>query len=317
MDMAKQAATTTADREIVVSRVFDAPRELVWEAWTDPRHVIHWWGPDGFTTTIEKMDVRPGGVWKLIMHGPDGTDYPNKSTFTEVVKPERICFSHGGGRKGDPAAQFEATWTFEALGNQTRLTIHMVFPSAADRERVVRDYGALKGANQTLARLAGYLPQIGSGKSSVSITHILNAPRALVWLAWTDPQQLAQWWGPHEFTAPLCELDLRPGGAILIHMRGPKGSPFDMIMPMKGMFREIEPPSRLVFTSSAFHDENGNPQLEVLNTVTFEEYQGKTRMSLYAEVLKSTPAVAGAIAGMEQGWTQSLEKLGVYVEEQA
>lgn len=157
MDMAKQSPAASADREIVVSRIFDAPRELVWEAWTDPRHVVHWWGPDGFTTTIEKMDVRPGGTWELVMHGPDGTDYPNRSLFTEVVKPERICFMHGGSRKGDPATQFEATWTFEALGDKTRLSIRMVFPSAAERERVIRDYGALEGAKQTLERLAGHL----------------------------------------------------------------------------------------------------------------------------------------------------------------
>lgn len=317
MDMAKQNTASTADREIVVSRVFDAPRELVWEAWTDPRHVVHWWGPNGFTTTVEKMEVRPGGVWQHVMHGPDGTDYPNKSVFTEVVKPERICFSHGGSKKGDPATQFEATWTFEAIGKQTRLTIHMVFPSPADRDRVVRDYGALDGASQTLERLAAYLPEIGNGKASVAITRIFNAPREVVWKAWTDPQHVAQWWGPNEFTAPLCELDLRPGGAILIHMRGPKGSPFDMIMPMKGVFHEIVAPERLVFASSAFHDEAGIPQLEVLNTVTFEDYNGKTRLTLHAAVVKSTPAVAGAIAGMEQGWTQSLEKFGAYVEKLA
>jgi uncharacterized protein YndB with AHSA1/START domain len=314
MDMENKKAASTADREITVSRVFDAPRELVWEAWTDPRHVVHWWGPNGFTTTIEKMDVRPGGVWKHVMHGPDGTDYPNKSTFTEVVKPERICFLHGGSRKGDPGVQFEATWTFEALGDKTRLTVHMVFPTAADRERVVRDYGALEGAHQTLARLAGHLQQTLSGQASVTITRLLNAPRELVWQAWTDPVQLAQWWGPHGFTAPLCELDLRPGGTILIHMRGPAGSPFDMIMPMKGMFREIVAPERLVFVSSAFHDETGNPQLEVLNTLTLEERQGKTRLTLNAVVIKSTPATAGAIAGMKEGWAQSIEKLAAQVE---
>src|ERR1700678_444638 len=92
----------SADREIVISRVFDAPRELVWQAMTDPLHVIHWWGPRGFTTTIEEMNVRPGGVWKQVMHGPDGTDYPNKSIFTEVVKPERLVYAHGGGKKGGP-----------------------------------------------------------------------------------------------------------------------------------------------------------------------------------------------------------------------
>ncbi|HKB60329.1 MAG TPA: SRPBCC family protein [Gallionellaceae bacterium] len=157
MDMERQSAAATAEREIVVSRIFDAPRELVWEAWTDPRHVVHWWGPNGFSTTIEEMDVRPGGLWKLVMHGPDGTDYPNRSVFTEVVKPERICFCHGGSRKGDPETQFEATWTFDDVDGKTRLTIRMVFPTAADCERVVRDYGALEGAKQTLERLAVHL----------------------------------------------------------------------------------------------------------------------------------------------------------------
>src|SRR5271156_6753607 len=92
----------TGDREIVITRIVDAPRELVWEAWTDPKHVAQWWGPRGFSTTIEEMDVRPGGVWRHTMHGPDGTNYPNKSVFTEVVKHERIAFSHGGGKKGGP-----------------------------------------------------------------------------------------------------------------------------------------------------------------------------------------------------------------------
>lgn len=151
----------TMDREIVISRVLDAPRELVWEVWTDPKHVVHWWGPNGFTTTIETMDVRPGGVWKHVMHGPDGTDYPNKSVFIEVVKPERIVYSHGGGREGGPGAHFEATWTFDALkGNKTRATGRMVFASAADREHVVREFKAIEGGHQTLGRLAGYLAKM-------------------------------------------------------------------------------------------------------------------------------------------------------------
>jgi uncharacterized protein YndB with AHSA1/START domain len=151
----------TMDREIVISRVLDAPRELVWEVWTDPKHVVHWWGPNGFSTTIETMDVRPGGVWTHVMHGPDGTDYPNKSVFKEVVKPERIVYSHGGGREGGPGAHFEATWTFDALeGNKTRATGRMVFVSAADREHVVKEFNAIEGGHQTLGRLAGYLERL-------------------------------------------------------------------------------------------------------------------------------------------------------------
>jgi uncharacterized protein YndB with AHSA1/START domain len=83
---------SAVDREIVFTRVFDAPRRMVWEAWTDPKQLVLWWGPRGFTTTIDEMDVRVGGVWKLVMHGPDGTDYPNKSIFTEVVPNERLRF---------------------------------------------------------------------------------------------------------------------------------------------------------------------------------------------------------------------------------
>jgi uncharacterized protein YndB with AHSA1/START domain len=150
-------STTPGDREIVLSRIFEAPRELVWNAWTDPERVVCWWGPKGFTTTIHQMEVRPGGVWKLTMHGPDGTDYPNKSVFTEVVRPERIVYDHGGGTKGRSGAQFEATWTFEALGEKTRLTIRMVFPSAEARDRVVKEYGAIEGGRQTLERLAEFL----------------------------------------------------------------------------------------------------------------------------------------------------------------
>ena len=154
------AASSTADREIIITRTFDAPRELVWEAMTNPEHVVHWWGPNGFTTTIEKMDFRVGGVWKHVMHGPDGTDYPNKSTFTAIVKHERIEYSHGGGKKGDPAAQFDATWTFEVIGNQSRVTIRMLFATPAERDTVAKTYGAIEGGEQTLARLADYLPGI-------------------------------------------------------------------------------------------------------------------------------------------------------------
>jgi uncharacterized protein YndB with AHSA1/START domain len=158
LDRLEEALSGPADREILLSRDFQAPRELVWEAWTDPRHVVAWWGPRGFTTTVEEMDVRTGGVWRLVMHGPDGIDYPSRSVFTEVVRPERIRFRQEGGRAGDRVIQFESTWTFEASGpGRTRVTIRMLFPTAEDRDRVVRDYGAVKGGLQTLARLAEHL----------------------------------------------------------------------------------------------------------------------------------------------------------------
>jgi uncharacterized protein YndB with AHSA1/START domain len=161
---ARLVVTTPSEREVVVTRVFDAPRELVWEAWTDPKHVVNWWGPRGFTTTIEEMDVRPGGVWKHVMHGPDGTDYPNRSVFTEVVKPERIVYSNAGGRKDGPGASFEGRWTFDAVeGSRTRVTIRMIFVSAAERARMAKEFGVVEGGKQTLERLGEHLARMSGG----------------------------------------------------------------------------------------------------------------------------------------------------------
>jgi uncharacterized protein YndB with AHSA1/START domain len=148
-------------RSIIATRVLDAPREL-WKAWTDPKHLAQWWGPNGFSTTTSAYDLRPGGVWRFVMHGPDGRDYQNKITFDEIVRPERIAYHHGGGDDVEPV-QFRTTVTFEDLvGKRTRLTLHAVFPSAAERERVIKEYGADKGALQTLGRLADYVAKMAA-----------------------------------------------------------------------------------------------------------------------------------------------------------
>jgi uncharacterized protein YndB with AHSA1/START domain len=149
------------DREIFVSRDFDAPRELLWEAMTNPKHVVNWWGPRGFTTTIETMDFRVGGDWKHVMHGPDGTEYPNHSVFKEIVKPEKIVYSLGGGKKGGREVQFVSTWTFEDLEkNKTRLSIRMIFSKVDDRDFVVREHKAIEGGKQTLERLGEYVRKL-------------------------------------------------------------------------------------------------------------------------------------------------------------
>lgn len=145
---------------IIGTREFDAPRELVWQAWSDPKHLSQWWGPDGFTTTTSAFDMRPGGVWRFVMHGPDGRDYENRVTFDEVVKPERLAYHHGGGDDVEPV-QFRTIVTFEELGNnRTRLTMRGMFPSAEERARVIREYGADKGLAQTMSRLGDYLATI-------------------------------------------------------------------------------------------------------------------------------------------------------------
>ena len=146
----------TAERELFITRLIKAPRNLVWDAWTDPKHIVHWWGPDGFTNTIHKMDVKPGGIWKLTMHGPDGADYPNQIIFRRVVKPELLEYTHGSGDEND-SNQFEVTVNFEERGKHTQLTMRAIFKTKEERDLVVDKYGALEGNKQTLNRLEEYL----------------------------------------------------------------------------------------------------------------------------------------------------------------
>jgi uncharacterized protein YndB with AHSA1/START domain len=160
------AATNSLDlssdlRSIIGMREFDAPRELVFSAFTDPTHLARWWGPNGFTTTTSSFDLRPGGVWRIVMHGPDGRDYQNRITFEEVVRPERLVYRHGGGDEVEPV-QLRQTITFEDLGGRTRITWRGDFPSAAKRDRVIKEYKADVGLVQTLARLAEYVKEIGA-----------------------------------------------------------------------------------------------------------------------------------------------------------
>lgn len=153
-----QSRSATADREIVVSRLVDAPRELVFEAFTEVRHLSRWWGPEGFTTTTRLFEFRIGGVWDFVMHGPDGTDYTEWITWREIVPPERIALLHGEFRD-DPNA-FESVLTFEPDGAATRVALHTVFPTKERRDEAVERYHAIEGGRQTLGNLAAYVAEI-------------------------------------------------------------------------------------------------------------------------------------------------------------
>jgi uncharacterized protein YndB with AHSA1/START domain len=142
-------------------------------------------------------------------------------------------------------------------------------------------------------------------KQELVLERTFNAPRDLVFKVWTDPEHLAKWWGPEGFTTTVETLELRPGGNLLLTMNAANG----LIIPTKGVFQEIVQNEKLVFTTSSFEDERGNAQLEVLNTVTLTEENGRTKLTLHALVLKSTPAVAGSLAGMKEGWNSSLDRL--------
>lgn len=288
----------TSNRELSISRLMNAPRELVWKVWTEPDHIKNWWGPNGFTNTIFRMDVKPEGVWDFIMHGPDGKDYKNKSIYKEVVKPERLVYDHVSGPK------FQATVTFiEKENDKTLLTIRMLFETVEEKENVIKVFKADEGLKQNIYKLEGYLRKVSSERE-MSITRIINAPREIVFKAWTDVKQLKKWWGSKGFTNPVCEIDAVPGGKILIHMQAPD----NVVYPMDGEFHEIVEPERLVFTSAAL-DKKGNRLFEILNTVIFTDENGKTKLSLHTAVSNITPEGKPYLDGMHEGWNQSLDRL--------
>lgn len=149
----RTASTPEADRQIVMSRLVDAPRELVWKALSDPAHLVQWWGPSGFTNTFQEMDFRPGGVWRFTMHGPDGTNYPNYAVFEEITEPERISYWHG--TSPEDARHFFQTLTMDEDGGKTLVSIRLVFDTVEACQKV-KSFG-IDGGQQTLARLDSYL----------------------------------------------------------------------------------------------------------------------------------------------------------------
>ncbi len=323
-------------QSVIGSRVFDAPRELVFDAWTDPKHLSQWWGPNGFTTTTKGFDMRAGGVWRFVMHGPDGRDYQNRVTYEEVVRPERIVYSHGGGDDVEPVT-FKVVVTFEDLGGKTRLTMKGTFPSAAERARVIGEYGADKGMVQTLSRLGQYVEaqlrkespmnaqpqtaQLQDKEPVFTIARVFDAPRDLVWAAWTDPKHLMHWWGPKGFTVVKCDMDLREGGLFHYALKAPDGK----IMWGKWIFREIAKPARLTVVV-AFSDEKGGETrhpfsptwpLTTLSTMTLEEQGNKTKVTIRWSPLNPTEeerkTFAAGMDSMKQGWGGTMDQLADYL----
>ncbi len=143
-------------RAIVIERTLDAPRALVFEAFTLEKHLAHWWGPTGFSITTREFDFRVGGHWRFTMHGPDGRDYENHVVFDVIDPPARLVSHHLGDDPVDPV-HHETRVTLQDEGGKTRLTWRLVFPSIANRDFVAREYGAVEGGQQTVGRLAAYV----------------------------------------------------------------------------------------------------------------------------------------------------------------
>ncbi|HLK28575.1 MAG TPA: SRPBCC family protein [Puia sp.] len=298
------AKSDTADRELSITRVLNAPRSLVWKVFTEPEHIKNWWGPDGFSITIHKMEVQKSGHWDLVMHGPDGTDYRNEIVYEEIVKPEKLVFKHV------TAPKHRTTITFEARHQKTILHFHMLFDTPEIKEQTVKTFKADVGLQQTIGRLESYL-QTAAPDKELTLTRIFKAPRETVFNAWIDVNQLAKWWGPGGFTNPVCQIDAKPNGKIYIEMKAPDG----VVYPMKGEFIEIIKPEKIVFMSGAL-DKNGKTIFEVMNTVTFEEDGGNTKLTLHAVVNDVSDEAKPYVGGMDEGWSQSLVRLEELVTNQ-
>jgi uncharacterized protein YndB with AHSA1/START domain len=278
-----------SEREIVIARIVDAPREVVFRAFTEPEHVVHWWGPFGFTNTIHEMAVRPGGVWRFTMHGPDGTDYPNEIHYREVVASERLAFKHGSGIPDEPTFDVEITFREESSG--TRVILRQTHQTA-DRAAEIRKY-AVDGGNQTLTRLQGYLGTmrerasaqvlegVGSGSSDADfvLTRVFEAPRELLFRVITESAHLTRWFGPAGMGLRVVSSELRPGGQLRYAMKPGPAELYGRVV-----YREVIAPERLVSVVS-FTDEHFVPvrhpmsktwPLEVLAISTLTELNGRT-----------------------------------------
>ena len=317
LERLQEVATPTADREIIGTRIFDAPRELVWKMWTDPNHIVKWFGPNGFTTTIHKMDVRPGGEWTFILHGPDGRNYDNRITYTRIEAPALLEYDH------ESTPPFHVTVKLVDEGTRaTRVTMHMLFKTVELRESTIRTFGAVEGMHQTLGRLAKEISAMSvSSDEPFVISRAFDAPIDLMWKVWTESDRLAQWFGPKGVEVVHSKNDLRPGGVYHYAMKTPAGD----VMWGKWVYREVKKPERLVFVSS-FSDEQGgvtrHPMapswpLQTLSTITFTEANGKTTVTVNWQPLNATQQERDTFnagrQGMMGGWSGTFERLEQYL----
>jgi uncharacterized protein YndB with AHSA1/START domain len=309
--------------ELSITRVFDAPRELVWKAWTDPEMGKHWMGPRGFQAVEFETPRAAGGTWRLRMVGHvPGTDQLVELKQGGVVKefrpPELLSYTFAWddrasvGLSESPFKENLVTVQLEERGRKTVMHFTQT-PFATEGERD----GHNGGWNSALDCLAEYLAERQPWRaaapddvpSELHLKRFFAAPRDVVFAAWTKPEMVAQWWGPKSFTNTVHAWEARGGGAIRVDMQGPDGT----VYPMAGRFVEFYPPHRFDFTASAL-DHDGNAMFENRNSVFFAEVEGGTEISLDVHVVSQTEVAPQYLKGMSAGWSQSLEKLGEYLE---
>lgn len=308
--------------ELMLTRVFDAPRERVWQAWTQPHALAKWWGPHSFTNPTCQLDVRPGGAIRIDMRGPDGTVHPVAGTFQEVTPLDRLVFTSSAlDGNGRPLFEVLNTVTFTEQNGRTTIVLHWrVIKATAAAARLIK--GSEAGWTQSLDRLAIHLDRAAKAAEAESETassttftfrsedeivarRAFPAPCWLVFLAWTSPEHFARWWGPRGFTNTVCEMDVRPGGAWRVVQRAPDGTEH----PFRGVYREVVPPERLVFTQA--YDVAPWTGREVLVTATFDEQHGQTVLTIATRFASVADRDGMLQNGMKRGLLQALDRLAL------
>lgn len=290
------------ETDILITRVFKAPRELVWRVWTEPAHIERWFGPKGFTTRVEELDMRVGGTSRYVMTGPDGNEYPGKGVFLEIVPMERIVTTDEFGDDfpggTDLPSGMVLTCDFEDIGEHTRVTIRISHPTPEDR-RKHEAMGVVDGWGSTLDCLDEHLAMLTENRlrgHSLFISRVFDAPRDLVWRAFTEPDRLAKWFCPTECQVVEFSADISIGGRYRETMRC-SGKNYTMT----GIYRELSQPGRLVFTHT--WEEPDAPETIII--VTLRDLGGKTEVTLAQIGLKSDESARSHT----EGWTSALENL--------
>jgi uncharacterized protein YndB with AHSA1/START domain len=302
--------------EYSITRIYEAPVKVVWDAWHDTEKAAKWWGPRGFTITTHKKDLRPGGFWDYTMHGPDGVDYPNKTKYLEVEKESKMVYDHGGNDAQAPL--FRVTANFFDLGDKTKLEMTMAFASVEVANKM-KKFIKQAGGDATWDRLAEFL----SPTDKFVINRSFDAPIDRVFDMWTDPRHLAQWLPPSGFTMKFLKADIKPAGSSFYSMPGGN----DVKMYGKAHYREIIKPHLIAYTQE-FCDESGKTSrhpmaptfpetfLTIINLA--EEDGNRTRVTVSTEVYGNASDVERETfhqskAGMTIGWTGSFDKLEEYL----
>ena len=308
-------ASRTSPNDIQITRVYDATVRAVWEAWVDPDQAAQWWGPRGFTITTHSKDLRVGGQWRYTMHGPDGTDWPNITTYHVVEPLERLEYDHGATETTPPV--FRVHVTFAETAGKTTMVMTMTLPTP-EAAAATRQFVKEAGGNGTWDRLAEYLTEGASGKRTFVINRTVEAPIASVFRMWTDPAHLAQWLPPAGTEMRFLRSDIAVGKSTLFVITGEHGS-----MHVRAEYLAIEAPRHIVYTQQ-FVDEREQlaaaPGADVwppalLTTVLLtEEAEDSTRITVTTE--PHGPVTAAELAafvaerpGMTVGWTGSFDAL--------